>query len=234
MSEPMRDRLLRVAVALFNKKGFRETTVGDIEEAAGLSRRAGGFYRHFSSKEDVLVAAIEDMAEEMVADIRMEEVIRLNAPRAELLLIARALIRHAELYRPLRLLVQREGSKFKGVKAAARRANAKLAAIDVVPWVENVGARFDVEVRNAAELALVIFGPVVTYIVGVDRADPAFGVAAADFLDLWATHWSEWLEQSARRAPTRPRSSRRASQHAASAWPRTAHRNDPPRGKRQP
>jgi AcrR family transcriptional regulator len=216
MSEPMRARLFRVAVALFNKKGFRETTVGDIEEAAGLSRRAGGFYRHFSSKEDVLVGALESMAEEMVADIRMEEVIRLNAPRAELLLIARTLIRHAERHRPVRLLVQREGYKLKAVKAAARHANARLAAIDVVPWIENVASRFGIEVHSAAELALVVFGPVVTYIIGIDRADPVFGVAAADdFLDGWATHWSAWLEQGAGRAPSRPRSARRANQQRA-------------------
>ena len=199
MSEPMRERLLRVAVALFNKKGFRETTVGDIEAAAGLSRRAGGFYRHFSSKEDVLVRAIEGMAAEIAADIRIEDLIRLKAPRAELLLIARALIRHAELYRPLRLLVQREGYKLSAVKTAARRANAKLGTIDVVPWVENSTARFGIDVRDAAALALVIFGPVVTYILGIDRADPAFGVAdAEDFLDLWAAHWSDWLERGGR------------------------------------
>ena len=204
MSEPMKQRLLQVAVELFNKNGFRETTVGDIEEAAGLSRRAGGFYRHFSSKEDVLVAAIANMAEEMVADIRMDEVIRLNAPRAELLLIARALIRHAERYRPLRLLVQREAAKFAAVKAAARRANAKLAAIDVVPWVENIRKRFGIAGGgSASEFALVIFGPVVTYIVGADRADPAFGVADDDFLELWASHWSAWIEQSANGAASR-------------------------------
>jgi AcrR family transcriptional regulator len=194
MSEPMRDRLMRVAVALFNKRGFRETTVGDIEEAAGLSRRAGGFYRHFDSKEEVLVTAIEAMAEEMVAGIRLEEVVRLNAPRAELLLIAGALTRHAERHRPLRLLVQREGTKLGAVKSAARRANAKLAAIDVVPWVENVSARYGVKLQDPRELALVIFGPIITYIVGLDRDDPAFGIADDHFLNLWATHWSAWFE----------------------------------------
>src|SRR6185436_5898797 len=157
MTVPMRDRLLAAAVSLFNKKGFRETTVGDIEGAAGLSRRAGGFYRHFASKEAVLVAAIGQMADEMMTGIRVEDVVRLKSPRAELLLIARALIAHAERYRPLRLLVQREGAKLAPVKAAARRANAKLAAIDVVPWIENITARFRLKVGNTSELALLIF-----------------------------------------------------------------------------
>ncbi|MGD0144078.1 MAG: helix-turn-helix domain-containing protein, partial [Rhizomicrobium sp.] len=50
-----RERILSAAVALIAERGYHETTVGDIEAAAGLTRRAGGFYRHFSSKEDVLV-----------------------------------------------------------------------------------------------------------------------------------------------------------------------------------
>lgn len=218
MSEPMKERLLHVAVALFAKKGFRETTVGDIEEAAGLTRRAGGFYRHFASKEDVLVEAIAGMADEMVADIAMDDVAALNAPRAELLLIARALIRHAERHRPLRLVVQREASKAPAVKAAARRANAKLAALDVVPWIENIAKRFAIKVESAPELALLIFGPVVTYIVGRDRADPAFGVATERFLEPWATHWSTWIEQQSARTPAR------AKRSAARGRSRTARR----------
>jgi AcrR family transcriptional regulator len=201
MAGPMRDRLLAAAVSLFNKQGFRETTVGDIEGAVGLSRRAGGFYRHFASKEAVLVAAIEEMADEMVAGLRLEDVIRLNAPRAELLLIARALIAHAERHRALRLLVQREGAKLAPVRAAARRANAKLAAIDVLPWIENVTARFRLRGSNTRELALMIFGPVVTYIVGLDKSDPAFGVAKDGFLDGWAEHWSTWFEQTCAAPP---------------------------------
>ena len=210
MSEPMRERLLRVAVELFNKKGFRETTVGDIEQAAGLSRRAGGFYRHFASKEQVLVGAIDGMAEEMIADIRIDEVTRLDAPRAELLLIARSLMRHAEGHRPMRLLVQREGFKLKAVRAAAHRANARLGSMDVVPWVESALARTGAKGHNAAELALIIFGPVITHILGTDRADPPFGVASTDFLEFWASHWAKWFEQQGGKttsgAGARPRS----------------------------
>jgi AcrR family transcriptional regulator len=193
ISASSRDRLFAVAVKLFCERGFRETTVGDIEEAAGLTRRAGGFYRHFKSKDDVLVQAIDRMAEEMIADIRLEDVISLKSPRAELLVIARSLLRHAENYRPLRLLLQREGHKLLALRHAARRANARLATMDVVPWVENVLLRSRAPRNNARELALIIFGAVVLHLISIDRGDPAFGLKDEAFLERWADHWANWF-----------------------------------------
>jgi AcrR family transcriptional regulator len=47
---------------LFAERGYRATTIGDIERAAGLAARRGGFYRHFESKEAVFRAGIEEAA----------------------------------------------------------------------------------------------------------------------------------------------------------------------------
>src|ERR1700732_1144556 len=168
VSKPSRDRVLHAAIELIAKRGYHETTVGDIEEAAGLTRRAGGFYRHFSSKEEVLVQALRRTADEMVAEIRLEEIVSLKAPRAELLVIARALIRHAEAYRPLRLILQREGHKLPALRTAARLANARLANLDVVPWIKHAVRRSAVKAQDARELGLVMFGPVLLYIISVD------------------------------------------------------------------
>jgi AcrR family transcriptional regulator len=190
---PSRERIFAAAIELFCERGYHETTVGDIEEAAGLTRRAGGFYRHFQSKDDVLVQAVERMAGEMIADLRLDHVVALKSPRAELLVIAHALLRHAEAYRPFRLFLQREGHRLPALRRAARRANARLAAMDVVPWVENVLARSGRVKVDARELGLVIFGPVLLYLVSVDRGDPAFGLKDEKFLEVWAHHWALWL-----------------------------------------
>ena len=193
--KPSRERILHAAIELIAKRGYPETTVGDIEQAAGLTRRAGGFYRHFSSKEEVLVQALRGMADEMVAEIRLEEIVSLKSTRAELLVIARALMHHAEVYRPLRLILQREGHKLPALRTAARHANARLASLDVMPWIKHALRRSGARVRDPRELGLLIFGPVLLYIISVDRGDPAFGVRAEGFLDTWADHWAEWLER---------------------------------------
>jgi len=44
---------------LFATNGFRETTVGEIEQAAGLEPRRGALYRHFPSKEALLEVALD-------------------------------------------------------------------------------------------------------------------------------------------------------------------------------
>lgn len=43
----------------FASKGYRATTMADIEEAAGLKPGAGGTYRHFASKRAILEAVID-------------------------------------------------------------------------------------------------------------------------------------------------------------------------------
>src|SRR5947209_16941746 len=58
--QPTRERLLDEGVRLFAAKGFRETTGGEIEAAAGLEPRRGAMYRHFPSKEALLEAALEE------------------------------------------------------------------------------------------------------------------------------------------------------------------------------
>jgi TetR/AcrR family transcriptional repressor of nem operon len=54
--EHTRNRILRNAARLFNRKGFSEATIGEIMTAAGLTH--GGFYRHFSSKDKLYAEAV--------------------------------------------------------------------------------------------------------------------------------------------------------------------------------
>lgn len=53
MNKPAaRDRLAQAALALFDERGYEQTTVDDITERAGLSRTT--FFRHYRSKDDVI------------------------------------------------------------------------------------------------------------------------------------------------------------------------------------
>jgi AcrR family transcriptional regulator len=53
-----KDRLVTEGLRLFAAQGFRATTVGEIESAAGLQPRRGALYRHFASKEELLSEAV--------------------------------------------------------------------------------------------------------------------------------------------------------------------------------
>lgn len=62
-----RERLTRVAMALFLDRGFEATTLDDIAAAADVSRRS--FFHYFGSKEDVVFAWQEDSIAALIAAI---------------------------------------------------------------------------------------------------------------------------------------------------------------------
>lgn len=53
------DQILDAAMECFGSKGYRATTMPDIEAAAGLAPGTGGTYRHFASKQAILEAAVD-------------------------------------------------------------------------------------------------------------------------------------------------------------------------------
>ena len=54
----LKAKILRESLKLFSLKGFLSTSIQDILEAANTSK--GGFYNHFSSKEDLFFQVLEE------------------------------------------------------------------------------------------------------------------------------------------------------------------------------
>jgi AcrR family transcriptional regulator len=78
-----RGELLDCAQALFFERGYERTTVNDIIDRAGVSK--GGFYHHFSSKEEMLEALAARLAQEAIQRVQdvlddpdMDALTRLN------------------------------------------------------------------------------------------------------------------------------------------------------------
>jgi AcrR family transcriptional regulator len=74
-----REELLRVSAKLFREKGFDGTTIRDISSAAGM--HSGSPFYHFKTKQDILVAVMEQglaeglrkTEEVMALDLRPEQ-----------------------------------------------------------------------------------------------------------------------------------------------------------------
>ncbi len=58
--EQRRSQIVRVAMRLFSRRGFRGTTTKEIARAAGVSEAM--VFRHFATKEELYSAIIDDKA----------------------------------------------------------------------------------------------------------------------------------------------------------------------------
>jgi AcrR family transcriptional regulator len=65
---PARERLAEAAFALFDERGYEQTTVDDITDRAGLGRTT--FFRHYRSKEDVIFPDHDRLLEQIAERLR--------------------------------------------------------------------------------------------------------------------------------------------------------------------
>jgi AcrR family transcriptional regulator len=69
MSKPSaRERLADAAFALFDERGYEQTTIDDITERAGLGRTT--FFRHYRSKDDVIFPDHDQLLEQIGERLR--------------------------------------------------------------------------------------------------------------------------------------------------------------------
>jgi AcrR family transcriptional regulator len=62
-----RGRLLEAAMTLYGERGYDSTTVAEIAEHAGLTKRT--FFRHFADKREVLFSGAEELKELFVGEV---------------------------------------------------------------------------------------------------------------------------------------------------------------------
>ena len=60
-------RILQAAAELFRENGIESTSVAEVMQAAGMTH--GGFYRHFSGKDDLVAAAFRGAVDTVVAGL---------------------------------------------------------------------------------------------------------------------------------------------------------------------
>jgi AcrR family transcriptional regulator len=191
---PTRERILDAAVELFGRQGFRATSVGEIEEAAGLVPRRGALYKHFASKEALLEAAVERRGR---AVDELEELIGtpVGDPRDEVHVLGRIAFREIGRDQAVLRIVMREGDNFpelrdrfheRIVRRGHEQAEARLLLL-----AERAGAS-DVDVHA---LAAILLASVINYRV----LDTLFGRPPGDlpedrYIEAWADSALRLLE----------------------------------------
>jgi len=89
-----RQKLLRAGLELFTTVGFRATTTPEIAARAGVAE--GTIYRHFSGKEDLLIAAYHEAQRWGLELVKGADGDKALSPREQLLGVAKRLVSAGE------------------------------------------------------------------------------------------------------------------------------------------
>ena len=122
--EAIRDEVLTRAWLLFAEQGFAATTVEQIAEVAGMSRRT--FFRYFSGKDELVAARLLASGDQLAAALaaRSDSEPAWPALRAAFDALVNDVEQHEDIARPLHVMLQREPE----VRAAANERGHR--------WVE--------------------------------------------------------------------------------------------------
>ena len=84
MTSTVRDRILETAYQLFSRRGIRDVGIDEIIERAGIAKAT--LYRHFASKDDLVVAFLERREQRWTVAFLEEATMRRGASPDERLL----------------------------------------------------------------------------------------------------------------------------------------------------
>ena len=158
--QPTKQRLVDAGVRLFAEKGFRETTVGDIEVAVGLQPRRGALYRHFPSKEALLQAALEQHLETLAESSTATDQPPAADTRTEALAMGRWLLAELDREEPIVRILEQDGERLRALRDTFRRRLVNAAYMvttgTVYRWLGDTTV-------DAEAVAVVLLGALVNY-----------------------------------------------------------------------
>lgn len=182
---PTRDRVLDAAMRLFGERGYAATSVADIEAAAGLSPGSGSLYRHFPSKEALLLAGVRrriDQGAPLRADLETQPPAGTDLA-TETAAVVRAGLHRLEQQQDLNRLITKDLAQFPAALELTRDQELGAVHRSVATWLEARSA-VPLDPARAAAMAAVVVGATAHFWLLTDTFDghPA-GVSADDFVD---------------------------------------------------
>jgi AcrR family transcriptional regulator len=181
-----RQRIVDAAVELFARQGYARTTVGQIEAAAGLTPRAGGFYKHFPSKNAVLEVALEQQTEVVDAVVAALHDHPLGDMPAELRLLGRVAMHELDSERDLLRIVMKDGDQFPELRSEFFERFPQRGYGIAQQWLRRTLADRGREVADPDSLAAVLMGGLVHFFfMETVFGEPPPGTDRERFLEAW-------------------------------------------------
>lgn len=186
-----KDQLTQAALKLFLAQGYQKTSIARIETDAGLVPRAGAFYRHFDSKQALLMEVARSHVSETPEEFGLDRLADFGDTRSELIAIAlkyeEAMIRQkpfARLIEEIRLL---------DFGADLQDEIDTDMMVALVTWAKGKPAAKGLSRKQLSALVISVLGGWLFYLSKVQQ-----GVDMAPLrdtlLDEWATLWASVLD----------------------------------------
>ncbi len=180
-----RERIVTVAESLFAERGYSATRVAEIAEAAGLSPGAGGLYRHFESKEALLVAVVDRASERLQVTLDHRSAFEaLDLPLdSSVKLIGHALLTLATESRNLLIILDRDLPRFPELMNRAWRDLVAPALGSLDSWLTEQVPVPNRESFDGAALATVAWRGIRSRVISPHELPE---VSDVRFIDAWA------------------------------------------------
>ncbi len=186
-----KDRIMQAALELFVERGYQKTSIARIETGAGLVPRAGAFYRHFDSKQALLVEVAKSHVSETPEQFGLDRLADFGDTRSELVAIAlkyeEAMIRQkpfARLIEEIRLL---------DFGADLQDELDTDMMVGLVAWTRGKAAAKGLSRKQISALVISVFGGWLFYLSMVQQGATVEPLRDT-LLDEWATLWASILD----------------------------------------
>jgi AcrR family transcriptional regulator len=185
-----RERIVAESLRLFADRGYAATSVAEIEAAAGLSPGAGGLYRHFRSKEEVLASAVREHIERtrrQISDVLDQAVECADRPlETRLRITCRAGLAKVREEQDLIRVLFRDLDQFPHLVAEMREGIVNPLYDAIATWLA-AQPEFADSAEDWPAVATVLGGAVVNYwLASESMYEPPTRVDEDRFVESWA------------------------------------------------
>jgi AcrR family transcriptional regulator len=184
---PAAERLLDAAMRLFAQKGYEETTVGEIQEAAGLTFGSGALYKHFASKEAVLSEGVDRL---LAAARRQQAELGLPDDRAipeALRAMAQSAMKAFAAEKDLLRIAWRDLDPFPELQEKVRTERIRTSFDEFASWLAHQDAEGRVSTHDPAAVAAVAFSALAFFaLLSVLLHDTPGGLSEERFVTAWS------------------------------------------------
>lgn len=187
-----KDRIMQAALNLFMEQGYQKTSIARIETEAGLVPRAGAFYRHFDSKQTLLVELAKSYVSETPEEFGLDRLADFGDTRSELVAIALKYEEAMVRQKPFARLIEEVRLLDFGPDLQEELDTNMMVGLGL--WTSGKPAAKGLSELQLMALVTSVFGGWMIYLSFVGRGAPLDPMFRDTMLDEWATLWASILD----------------------------------------